>query len=300
MTAALERLRRVTDLFVEGTEVVVRGLPQRTSDPEPVLVWVNKLNSFEMEEARKDAQVARSRLVMALRDVGSDEMALFQSNADTENQASIIAAMIAAKASTFFVSAMDSIKSDPDWSERMEILLRPTPAGEELSQEELDLLAKLNTDYTTELTERIRLERESTERELLVLPMELLREQYAQQYRDSRGAAAWNIAFTKSQTFFALRQCEAVTQGQDGRWDHSPCDHNLRMLATRDQVSTLPNGLLASIQDAITQLNMERDQARFSAGQRSSSESSPQPSVEAVSLPSTQEETSPEPAGISA
>ena len=54
-----ERLRRITDLFEEGVVV-----PLGEDLDGPILLWVNKLNSFQVEEARRDG-VARRGMRLA-------------------------------------------------------------------------------------------------------------------------------------------------------------------------------------------------------------------------------------------
>jgi hypothetical protein len=56
-------LDRVTDLWVEGTTVYLGEDPQG-----PLCLWVNTLNSFQHDDARRDGQAAQHSLSRQLRD----------------------------------------------------------------------------------------------------------------------------------------------------------------------------------------------------------------------------------------
>jgi hypothetical protein len=74
MKQPMDRLRRVTDLFVEGRTLYLGN----DDENKPVLVWVNKLNSFEVEESRRDAVSARGlRLLELEKEESPERMAMW-------------------------------------------------------------------------------------------------------------------------------------------------------------------------------------------------------------------------------
>src|SRR3954466_13668623 len=72
-----QRLRRITELFEEG---VVVALGEDTTGP--ILVWVNKLNSFQTEEARRDGIARRGMRLAALGRLDTPERAAITSEVD--------------------------------------------------------------------------------------------------------------------------------------------------------------------------------------------------------------------------
>jgi hypothetical protein len=83
-------------------------------------------------------------------------------------------------------------------------------------------------------------------------------------------------------------------------WDHSACEsHQVRVWESRDEVKALPTELQSLIIGSLQRLDMSETEAKNSARQGNSSESSPLPSGEAESTASTQTGTPSEPRGTS-
>jgi hypothetical protein len=124
---------------VQGTEVVLK---------DGTVLWMQVPNPFERDEATHDGQVARSRLVMAVREHGSDELAKVKGCCCIDGPARAVDRLVDAAASDIYVKAVQSIQNDPDWKERLEIR---EPADELLARPAEDserrLLVQLNNDY---------------------------------------------------------------------------------------------------------------------------------------------------------
>lgn len=278
--------KRVTDLFIEGQEVVLR------EGEDPVLLWVNKLNSFEMEEARRDGIAARSRLVLALREIGSPDYDSFEAALAEMDPASLVEELVAEQGRDLFIKAVEDIRRDPDWKERLEASER---RSEEMTDAEREVLTRIDAEYTTELQARINELRAQARRDLDPFSTDNLKEKYREAWLDSRGMSAFTREFQKTQLYFSVRTCKASTRSEMGAWDHGDCDgHRQRALDSREEVTQLPPGLLDRLLTAVRALTIERSDARFSDALASSSESSAQPSAEEVSTPSTPVATSPE------
>jgi hypothetical protein len=286
----LADLKRITDLFVEGTELVLKDDPS-----DPVLLWINKLNSFEVEEARRDGGAGRSRLMLALQEESSPDRILFDGEVKTFDEAKLREALLNVTANDRFVAAVEQVRNDADWAERLDIIHRVEPA-EEISDEEKEILNKINKQYLDEVQARMDLKRQQEEADLRGLDLVSLRDKFTESWREQRGMNAFTREYNKSQLFFATRVCSAKTRTAVGGWDHSGCDHRQRAMNSRNEVAQLPDGLLQQLVTTHESVQIGRNDARFSAALASSSESSAQPNVEVESTPSTPQETSPEPA----
>lgn len=287
-------LKRVTDLFIEGTEVVVApGVPEAKIDP--VIMWVNKLNAFESEEARRAGQVARSRTVLALTLVGTPEKTLFEAALVTTPREEMIESLVANKNTEWFIKSVDSLRTDPEWKERLEINERSREqlAGRPEDDPEVKLIAKINEDYVADLRDREKRYATEYRAELESKPLDDLQDEYRKAWADIRGNDAFTREFTKAQVFYALRNCNSRRRDGNGRWDHSECNHLDRSLDDMGEVNQLPQGLLDHVAASIALLNTPNSDARFSAGATSSSASAPSPEQEEASTPSTPMETSP-------
>jgi len=282
----LKDIARLTDLFVEGTEVVLQDDPT-----EPMLLWANKLNSFEAEEARRDGQAARSRVVLALKEIGSAESDTFEAALTSFTAEQLVQELLGAKNSERFIDAIDSVQRDKDWAERLSIVQR---RGDAITAEEAALIAKIDDEYAAEVDERIANARSQEERDLARFGLEELQEKYREAWRNQRGMAAFTREYNKTRLYFSIRVCSAK-RSPSGGWDHGHCGgHRKRVLDDRDEVVSLPEGLLDLLLRVSQDVNVDRREARFLAGTPSSSASSAPPSEAVESTASTPEETSPE------
>lgn len=284
----LSRIKRVTDLFEEGREVVL-------SDDldDPVLVWVNKINPFEMEEARKDGSVGRARALMRLTDPDSPESLMFEQASQSRSDENLVEALVYSHQNEDYVRALDDIKADEDWKERLEILERADQqmldAGTAPDDDEQARLSELNQAYMVrirELTDEYQQERKS---DFSGMSTEELQEAYRKAYQDQAGSAGFLNEYRTTELYYALRDCQA--KPGDSGWDHSTCSHRTRLCDSRAEVRELPEGLIVKVREAITLLNMTPRDAGNSDAPASSSASSEQPSAPEASTPSTPTET---------
>ena len=278
-------LKRVTDLFVEGAEVILKDDPA-----DPVLLWVNKLNSFEREEANRDGHAARSLTILAVKDSTKPEWAQHQSALAQMSEDDLREQIVASQENEFFVAAFESIRQDPEWRDRVEAMNR---ARSDMRDDESEALAALNVEYTTELTNRVALRKENAMLELRGLDLQSLKDKYSEAWLDTRAYSSFQREYNKTQLYFSVRDCSATAQ--DWGWDHSKCNgHTQRLLTSREEVVTLPDGLLTKLQDAAQKVQVSVSDARFSDALASSSGSSAQPSELEESTPSIPVEMSPE------
>jgi len=283
------RLRQVVDLYTTGQVVELRdGTP----------VWVQPLNPFEADTARNEAQVAKTRITMAIREFGSEEQQRVREYFLSDGLDGARLRLVEAKTSERMPKIFDGIRNDPDWSERLQVIERGAEQTAPFEPEEERLLIKLTEDYTEELTKRIDNERQFQTESFASLDEEALWEEYLQWFIDRRAGEKMMGEYRVHQVLFGVRCCAGAQT--DGQWDHSGCDsHRERLFADKDEVRTSPEALLDLLFAACEDVDMTAREAKNSDRQGSSSDSSPLPSAAAESTASTQDETPVAPPGSS-
>jgi hypothetical protein len=290
----MSRLAKLTDLFVEGRAVKI----QRPSG-EPILVWINKLSPFELEQCNHEGRIARARTMLAIRQIGTPEYDLFRASAQASKPDAIITALIQTKSNEHLVSVIRDMHSDPEWKEKLETLEWSSEQldGKSNDDPEVKALAQVLADYQAEMDARTTFLRNELRQELAAMPEDSLREAYLESYIEQRGLQSFTREREITQVFYTLRQCEGVDQGE-GTYTHENCTHQ-RWLEDRRDVESLPSSLLGQIREAIEDVNMAPDVARFSDALVSSSDSSGPSSKQEDSAVSGQTETSVEQGGTS-
>lgn len=291
----MSRLTKLTDLFQEGKCVAVR-----TAAGSEMPIWINKLSPFENEQCNHEGRIARARIMLAIREIGTPEADLFRASAESAKPDAIIQALLANKANEHLVKVIRELHSDPEWKPKLEVLEWSSEQVAALAEDDpqVQTLTKVLNEYQAEMDERTTFLRNELRMELQALPEAALREQFLESYIEEQGVRAFSREQQKSQVFYALRHCEATDHGEH-TWTHENCEHSRRWLADRDEVDQLPELLLTQIREAYDALNMPADVARFSGGPASSSASSGPSSKQEDSAESGPVETSDAPAGTS-
>jgi len=282
------KYRRLPDLFVVGKEVVFKD-----DSGEDVVMWLQVLNPWEVQEARNDAQGARGRVVMAVKDIGSREFDAIKGAFLRRSKDSAIQEILSAKYSEWFMQATNAIDSDPEWQERMEVIRtadQTQPAS--MSEEETALLAKLNVEYMAAINKHIEDESDYYKGHLERMTQEELLEEYTELWLDRRGNTVAITEYGISEIFYGARVCDAKPdeEGKFTKASHAECNgHKEKVFESREEVRVLPEEMFTVIREGFDDLAMSVRDAKNSARQGSSSDSSPLPSKEEESTPSTQE-----------
>ena len=114
------RLRRVTDLFVEG-EAIFLGNDEQD---EPVLIWVNKLNTFEIEEARRDGIVKRGLKMRDLADRDNPERAAFDAEVQLMSDEKLRQAWVNHHVEEMYLDVVNDIETSEEWRAKVEEMRR--------------------------------------------------------------------------------------------------------------------------------------------------------------------------------
>lgn len=277
MALTRAKYRRLPDLYVAGTEVVLK---------DGQVVWLQVLNPLQADEARHDAQVARSRLVMALKKHGGDEMAFIDAALWQDGLDGARNRVVESKANGVLMKIVDEIRNDPDWTEKLEILNRVDEGDEPRETIELELLASVQTEYIDEVQKRIKSEEDYLRAKYADASEDDLREEYAKLYIDRRGGEMAAAEFRVVELWYGARVCDGVLT--DDGWNHDNCEgHALQLFETKAEVRQLPTELSELLGDALNDLAMTIRDAKDLARPASSSDSSRRPSEPEESTPST-------------
>lgn len=283
------KYRKTTDLYVLGTEVVLR---------DGSVIWVQALNPFERDEAMRTAAAARSRFQLAMKEIGSDELVTFRADAGQiprERKATQLAEMKASEALTRIIS---EIEADDEWAEVKEVLDRADELNEG-SDEEKQLVEKKTREYMEEINKRLKDERDFLEKRYLESPDEELDSELEELWVEAESNRRATDEYELVEVLLGARACDAVER-DDGTWDHSACEsHILTAFEDRREVKSLPEPFYQEIRDGFEAINMHPLDPKGLASPESSSESSQPPSEEEASEPSTPEATSSDAPGTS-
>lgn len=268
------RFRRLTDLFVDGTAIPVG---------DGTYLWLQALNAFERDEAAHDAQMARARLAMALREDG-DERRKIEARLEVVGREQFIENLASAKADAQFPTLSARLEDDPEWREKIEIIRRTDFASNaSTTEQERQLVTNLMAEWSAELERRIDDEIEFQKRRYADAGDDDLLHDYLEVYMDRRGDDVAAAEYSLTETWYAARYCEATAgQGEGDVLDHAACNgHTERVFATKADVKAAPDRLRALIQEGLQTLAMNMRDPKDSGSQQSSSVSPPTPNEEA-------------------
>lgn len=292
----MSKLAKLSQLFDQGTELV---LPTNVGTLE--VIWINKLNTFLTEECAHQGRVARARLMAAIREVGTPEYELFNTQLAATPRASLILGLASGRETELALEVMREVRSDPEWRDRIEIIEHSDPLESRPEDDpERQVLAKMRGEYSDELLNRLDHAKSEVMTELEALDDSDLRDRFRDQYVENRGLAAFTAARQQHELFHAMRECKASPPTAEGsRWDHSGCDHSVRYLDDPSEVEQLPEVVMRPVLAKYQGLVVPMDVARFTAGPASSSDSSGPSSSAEGSSPSSPAEAPTTPATTS-
>lgn len=284
------RLRQVVDLYTAGKVAVLK-------DGSPI--WVQALNPFEHDTARNEAQIAKARITMAIKEFGSAEqekvrMFFFEDGIDEAR-----AKVVDAKVAEALPKLIERLRNDPEWSEKLDVLERGLEDLARVPEEsEIQLLEKLSDEYTSELGERLASEREFLVDQFADATEDALWDEYLDWYMMRRASEVQLAEYRLHQVLFGVRWCEGELE--DGHWRHDLCDgHRERVFHDKEEVRQAPEELIIFLMTETEDIEVSVREAKNLEGQGSSSDSSPLPREAEESTASIPEETPPEPPGSS-
>lgn len=288
-------LKRLTDLFEEGTVLQVVA-----NDGSVIPFWIAKPNPFEEEQATHEARTARARLILAIKEVGTDESKLFEAGISEMTEPEMVDQLVADKTIELTAKAIREVQHSEDWGEKLRLAEQSADQIRDLPEDDPERVAieKVTQEATDEIDRITAASVEALHAELSDLTRQRLVERMLENYAERRGMARFTEVRTIHQVWMCLRQCMGTVDA-NGRWDHSECDHSVRWLDKPEEVTRMPASFFQQVQAAYNQVTVPHDTARFSEGPASSSASSGPASTQEGSKPSGQEGTPAGPASTS-
>jgi hypothetical protein len=258
-------------------------------------VWVNKLNAFEVQEARADGSVRRSERMYALAQPDSPEKLGFDAEVSTLSHEQLADRWVEAYADDIYLDVINDIEANPEWRERRERIERlpailndadveaDDPRRAQLTNDQAEWVAAIQQGVLkgnqAKRTEGINLERADLVASLW------------ERYRQRQTMDVFMAERRVTQLYFSMRECAATdlsTEIGKHEWDHSNCDHSKRLLDERAQARKLPDAVIEKIEDELDDMTINPRAAGNSGAPASSSASSEPASAEAAgSTPST-------------
>lgn len=268
-----QRFRRLTDLFVDGMALPVG---------DGTYLWLQALNAFERDEAVSDAQAARARLIMALRENGAERVRI-EARLELRGRESFIDELASAKADGQYSKILARLEDDPEWSEKINILRRTDFTNNAAATaEEQDLVGKLLDEWSTELRTRLDDELDYQKRRYAQVDDEELLHDYVDAFMERRGDDLASAEYGLTEIWYAARYCEA-TPVEAGELNHDACNgHAERVFPAKADVKAAPDRLRTLIQEGLQKLAMSLRDPKDSGSPQSSSGSSPQPNAPAA------------------
>lgn len=286
-----QRFRRLTELFVDGS-----ALPM----PDGTHLWIQVINAYERDEALSDAQVGRSRLIMALKDKGDERLKVL-ARLEEHGRDRMVEDLAGVRAQAKMGEYFEELRAEPEWKDRMEIIMRTDweSSAKPASVDEIAVMGRINSEVIAEIERRQLEEQQFLERKLKRMDDADFVEEWIDEWIERRGTELAQAEYRLTETWYAARFCEGVA-GEFGGLDHTRCDgHTERVFPTKADARAAPTRLQELIRAALDDLNMAAIDPKDSGRPPNSSDSPPTPSEPVVSTPSTSTATPPEAPGTS-
>lgn len=282
------RYRRATELYATGREHVLKS-----GD----VIWLQAMNTLEKDEAVADAQAARARLALALRDEQSEEQLKVRVLWEADGREKVIERLRDTHYDDAYIEAVDDIEADEEWAERVAMIRRGPDLLAVASPDEEAFYKRTLLDFAELLEKRIGEILAREEDKLHDLPDEELWKEYLHWWADLRGNEVGLTEYRFTELFFAARACVGVEV--DGKWDHSECEeHRVRIYDSKDELRVEPDDFTGPLFATLVEMEVTERDAKRQAALASSSDSSAPQSQPVDSEPSSPEETPSAPPGI--
>jgi hypothetical protein len=283
----VDRLRRVTELFVVGKEIELGTDPV---DGRPVLIWVQKLNAFEEEESRQDGLAARGMKLRELSKPESADMAAVERQLEACGYLELQEFLLDHFADEDRASAKSDVEATEEWFERLPEIQR---YHELLNDDSVDVddprrdqFKELWDEYQLAIEEALKKRRADRRHDLRTQTEDQIREQLIERIRGLMGAMAFLEAKRVTEVFFALRDCKAIPSKDSVKpWNHTACSHP-RLMAKRADVRDLPAEVTVKVIAVLEEITVPLQEAGNSDAPTDSSVSSEQASTVEDSTPS--------------
>lgn len=274
------RYHRLEELYRRGVEL---EFPD-TGD----VMWIQVMNPLEADNAREESKTAKARMVLALKEVGSDEQAkaLYDFSLLPKNAA--IEAILTSQQPLWLAQADEKLRDDPEWKERLEIVDRASALqSRSPSEEERELSRRIVDEYVAEIYRQVD-DVVTAERDRLRAGEETdVRDHWLDLYVAHRGDEVALLEFQATASWYGARVCVAE-KDEHGGFDHAKCGgHVVQVYESKEDFRAAPLEVQNAVEMKLMELNMTTRAAKNSDSAASSSDSSAQQNSPEESTPST-------------
>ncbi len=270
-----QKLKRITDLFTEG-ETCFLGDDENA---KPVCVWVQKNNSIEEEEARLDAQSARTQVLLSMADGTHPEVKNAEVTISEWSDEELFQAVANQKYDECLTLALADVEAEEDWKEKLEYLRRQPQLLDDANVPADDPRRVQWNEYNEEYVALI--QKTADERQGKILEetkakgREEVSKEFIKDYKDRLSIDSYVLEAKITKLFYALRECDAQRKGE-GEWDHSECNHRNYLVEHRGEIRELPQHVMSKVLATFEDLQVgARNVANFPEPQSSSDSSVP-------------------------
>ena len=276
---AVSKRRRLTDLFVVGTELTIGD------EYGSVDVWIQKLNPVEQERALRKAQAVRSKFMASKRDqdnevyfaaiadamdMGRDECLDYITSDELTRNNQAIEARIAEEngwnKDDYLAGLADAWAGGDGETPLSEVYA----TRDDIDRWSEDQIAEAEScwaeieRFSQEVSDAVTEEREDVQRRHATKSDEELREIVAEKLHRLQADLMWSIEFKKAQLLYGVRD---------------PIDHTKYYFSDREEIDRLNEQTLLRLLEAFTALTVDAIEGKDSRGPELSSESSEQPEI---------------------
>ena len=264
----ISQLRRITDLFEAGQELVLG----QDDDGSDVVVWVQKLSTHQRTECQRDGLFASQvRRGVALESDSGPVKASYRMMT-AEELVDQAASRDAAKAHRL---ARDDVQADPEWQERIVLIDRAALMSEEdATPQEWAVITQASKDFTQAMSDALDARFAEIREPFEGMEFDALVDAAFESYVQARQYESFNEAYSVTQVYYSLRECQARLI--DGRFDHERCTHK-RMCPSREHAQDLPEEIVSLVLEAMAKMEMSEAEVGKSRGPSASSKPSDQP-----------------------
>lgn len=205
--------RRLTDLYVTGKEVTVND----DSGEDPIVVYLQKLNPMDNEQALRKAGAARSRILSWGKNPDSDEFLSVESEVwDIKERDTLIEYLIQEDLSNKYASTEAELAAEDEWSKDNYFQgLRDAWEGglaEEWAADPEDADAKRVQSelkrFDDRVSERVEQEAEHLRSQWRDIPEHELRSEVTGKFVKMRADMEWLREFRKCELWLSTREAE--------------------------------------------------------------------------------------------
>jgi hypothetical protein len=276
--------RRLSDLYVIGKKV---ELDDGTG--EPVVVWLQKLNSIDRESCMRRSMAAKAQFLMKADDeTGEVFEAAYATMRDETDHRELVRLIIAEDAAHYRQRVEAELFADEEgWGKENYLQglvdswigddanpgLAAAQAEDPEDPDAKRVLAEIER-FENEVSERVKVHADQLERDWEDTPKETLWRKAAHRILELRAADIFNREFERQQLFYCVRE---------------PDEHGKRYFGTLTEVDDLDDTVRATLTRHYSNLIVDSAEGKGSRATPSSSNSSDQPSAGEAQQDSGQE-----------